>query len=80
MLSDWYLVLAAYNIGKYGLVRDMKFFNASDVSEMISRNTIPKETQNEEIKKLNPVLSTWCTPYGYPNFELRFRTEVEKYL
>jgi membrane-bound lytic murein transglycosylase D len=46
MLNDWHLVLAAYNRGENGLIRDMKFSNASDVSEMISRNAIPKETQN----------------------------------
>lgn len=124
MLNDWHLVLAAYNRGEYGLIRDMKLSNASDVSEMISRNAVPKETQNyvpqfiaaatigkdlekygfvnlqysspqkydiyktdkiidlkivaqcanttiEEIKKLNPALSAWCTPHGYPNFELK---------
>jgi membrane-bound lytic murein transglycosylase D len=124
MLNDWHLVLAAYNRGEYGLIRDMKFSNASDISEMVSRNAIPKETQNyvpqfiaaatigsdiekygftnleyyspqkydtyqtdkiidlkivaqcagttvEEIKKLNPALNAWCTPHGYPNFELK---------
>jgi membrane-bound lytic murein transglycosylase D len=124
MLNDWHLVLTAYNRGEYGLIRDMKFSNASDISEMVSRNAIPKETQNyvpqfiaaatigsdiekygftnleycspqkydtyqtnkiidlkivaqcagttvEEIKKLNPALKAWCTPHGYPNFELK---------
>ncbi|MDR1244799.1 MAG: transglycosylase SLT domain-containing protein [Endomicrobium sp.] len=124
MLNDWHLVLAAYNRGEYGLIRDMKFSNASDISEMVSRNAVPKETQNyvpqfiaaatigkdlekygfvnlqysspqkydiyktdkiidlkivaqcanttvEEIKKLNPALNAWCTPHGYPNFELK---------
>jgi membrane-bound lytic murein transglycosylase D len=124
MLNDWHLVLAAYNRGEYGLIRDMKFSNASDISEMVSRNAIPKETQNyvpqfiaaviigkdlekydfinleydtpqkydiyktdkvidlkivakcanttvAEIKKLNPALNAWCTPQGYPNFELK---------
>jgi membrane-bound lytic murein transglycosylase D len=46
MLNDWHLVLAAYNRGEYGLIRDMKFSNASDISEMISRKVVPKETQN----------------------------------
>ena len=46
MLNDWHLALAAYNRGEYGLIRDMKFSNASNISEMISRNAIPKETQN----------------------------------
>jgi membrane-bound lytic murein transglycosylase D len=46
MLNDWHLVLAAYNRGEYGLIRDMKFSNASDISEMVSRNAVPKETQN----------------------------------
>jgi membrane-bound lytic murein transglycosylase D len=46
MLNDWHLALAAYNRGEYGLIRDMKFSNASNISEMINRNAIPKETQN----------------------------------
>lgn len=46
MLNDWHLVLAAYNRGEYGLIRDMKFSNASDISEMVSRKAVPKETQN----------------------------------
>ncbi|MDR3253823.1 MAG: LysM peptidoglycan-binding domain-containing protein [Endomicrobium sp.] len=124
LLSDWHLTLAAYNRGEYGLIRDMKFSNASNISEMISRNATPKETQNyvpqfiaavkigdnieeygfknlkyappfkydkyktskvidlkiaaqcaetsvEEIKRLNPALNRWCTPHGYPNFELK---------
>jgi membrane-bound lytic murein transglycosylase D len=124
MLNDWHLVLAAYNRGEYGLIRDMKFSNASDISEMVSRKAVPKETQNyvpqfiaaatigadlesygftnlhydspqkydiyktdkvidlkivaqcsettvEEIKKLNPALNAWCTPHGYPDFELK---------
>jgi membrane-bound lytic murein transglycosylase D len=46
MLNDWHLVLAAYNRGEYGLVRDMKYSNASNISELIKRNAIPRETQN----------------------------------
>ncbi|MDR3125284.1 MAG: transglycosylase SLT domain-containing protein [Endomicrobium sp.] len=46
MLNDWHLALAAYNRGEYGLIRDMRFSNASSISEMINRNAIPKETQN----------------------------------
>jgi membrane-bound lytic murein transglycosylase D len=46
MLNDWHLALAAYNRGEYGLIRDMYFSNALNISEMISRNAIPKETQN----------------------------------
>jgi membrane-bound lytic murein transglycosylase D len=46
MLNDWHLVLAAYNRGEYGLVRDMKFSNAANISEMVSRKAVPKETQN----------------------------------
>jgi membrane-bound lytic murein transglycosylase D len=46
MLNDWHLVLAAYNRGEYGLVRDMKYSNASDITEMVKRNAIPRETQN----------------------------------
>ncbi|MDR3256324.1 MAG: transglycosylase SLT domain-containing protein [Endomicrobium sp.] len=124
MLNDWHLVLAAYNRGEYGLIRDMKFSNATNIYEMTLRNAIPKETQNyvpqfiaavtigdnleeygfrnlkyaeplnydkyktnkvidlkiaaqcaetsiEEIKKLNPALNAWCTPHGYPDFELK---------
>ncbi|MCL2335473.1 MAG: transglycosylase SLT domain-containing protein, partial [Endomicrobia bacterium] len=32
MLNDWHLVLAAYNRGEYGLIRDMKFSNASNIT------------------------------------------------
>ncbi|MCL2484569.1 MAG: transglycosylase SLT domain-containing protein [Endomicrobia bacterium] len=126
MLNDWHLVLAGYNRGEFGLIRDMKFSNASNISEMTGRNAIPKETQKyipqfiaavtiannleyygfepdelkyakpvlydvvktdkvidlkiaaecagttlEEIKKLNPALKAWCTPQGYPGFELK---------
>lgn len=124
MLNDWHLVLAGYNRGEYGLLRDMKFSNASNITEMTDRNAIPKETQKyvpqfiaavtiannpekygfgeikfqeplrydkiktdrvidlkiaaqcagttvEEIKKLNPALNAWCTPQGYPGFELK---------
>jgi membrane-bound lytic murein transglycosylase D len=46
MLNDWHLTLAAYNRGEYGLIRDMRFSNASNISEMTTRNAIPKETQN----------------------------------
>lgn len=124
LLNDWHLVLAAYNRGEFGLIRDMKFSNASNISEMTDRNAIPKETQRyvpqfiaavtignnlekygftnmkydeplkydkiktdkvidlkiaaecagvtiEEIKSLNPALNAWCTPQGYPGFELK---------
>ena len=124
MLNDWQLVLAAYNMGEYGLIRDMKFSNAADITQMTSRNAIPKETQAyvpqfiavvtiandlekygftdlnyaepikydvyktdkvidlkiaaqcaettvEEIRALNPALKAWCTPQGYPGFELK---------
>ncbi|MDR2426796.1 MAG: transglycosylase SLT domain-containing protein [Endomicrobium sp.] len=124
MLNDWHLVLASYNRGEYGLLRDMKFSNASNITEMTDRNAIPKETQQyvpqfiavvtlannpekygfdnikfheplkydkiktdrvidlkiaaqcaettlEEIKMLNPALNAWCTPQGYPGFELK---------
>jgi membrane-bound lytic murein transglycosylase D len=29
LLNDWNLALSAYNRGEYGLIRDMKFSNAS---------------------------------------------------
>ena len=124
MFNNWHLALAAYNRGEYGLIRDMRFSNASNISEMSDRNAIPKETQKyvpqfiaavkiavdpqkyvfdklnileslrydtiktdkvidlkiaakcaettlEEIKRLNPALNAWCTPQGYPSFELK---------
>ena len=46
LLNDWHLALSAYNRGEYGLIRDMKFSNASSVLEMKERNALPKETQN----------------------------------
>lgn len=122
--NDWDLALVAYNRGECKLARDMKFSNASTISELVSRNVIPKETKDcfyrfkavvtignnlekygfgdlkyakplnydkyttnkiidlkivaqcaettiEEIRRLNPGLKTWCTPHGYPNFELK---------
>jgi len=134
MLNDWHLVLAAYNRGEYGLIRDMKFSNAANITQMTTRNAIPKETQNyipqfiavvtiardlekygftdinyaptlqydviktdkvidlkiaaqcaqttvDEIKKLNPALLAWCTPQGYPGFELKIPAGTkEKFL
>ncbi|MGA2090351.1 MAG: transglycosylase SLT domain-containing protein [Endomicrobiales bacterium] len=45
MLDDWHLVLAGYNRGEFGLVRDLKFSNATNICEMADRNAVPKETQ-----------------------------------
>ncbi|GHT61348.1 hypothetical protein AGMMS50222_08250 [Endomicrobiia bacterium] len=122
--NNWDLALVAYNRGECKLARDMKFSNTSTISELVSKNVIPKKTQNclyqfkavvtignnlkkygfgdlkyakplnydkyttnkiidlkivaqcaettiEEIRRLNPDLKAWCTPHGYPNFELK---------
>ena len=45
MLDDWHLVLAGYNRGEFGLVRDLKFSNATTICEMAERSAVPKETQ-----------------------------------
>ncbi|MHB9155750.1 MAG: lytic transglycosylase domain-containing protein [Endomicrobiales bacterium] len=46
MFDDWHLALAAYNRGENGLVRDLKFSNATNIGEMSGRNAVPRETQN----------------------------------
>lgn len=45
MLDDWHLVLAGYNRGEFGLVRDLKFSNATNICEMADRRAVPKETR-----------------------------------
>lgn len=45
MFDDWHLALAAYNRGEYGLIRDLKFSNATNIGEMKERNAVPRETQ-----------------------------------
>lgn len=45
MLDDWHLVLAGYNRGEYGLVRDLRFSNATNICEMADRRAVPKETR-----------------------------------
>jgi membrane-bound lytic murein transglycosylase D len=46
LLNDWQLALLSYNRGEFGIIRDMKFSNASSVEEMKERSATPKETQN----------------------------------
>ncbi len=46
LLNDWHLALVAYNRGEFGIIRDMRFSNASSVEEMKARSATPKETQN----------------------------------
>lgn len=45
MFDDWHLALAAYNRGEYGLIRDLKFSNATNIDEMKERQAVPRETQ-----------------------------------
>ncbi|MFH1368086.1 MAG: transglycosylase SLT domain-containing protein [Elusimicrobiota bacterium] len=46
MFDDWHLALAAYNRGEYGLGRDLKFSQATNIDEMSDRKAVPKETEN----------------------------------
>jgi membrane-bound lytic murein transglycosylase D len=46
MFDDWHLALAAYNRGEYGLLRDLKFSNATNIQEISERNAVPRETEN----------------------------------
>lgn len=45
MLDNWHLALAAYNRGENGLVRDLRFSNATNIGEMSERKAVPRETQ-----------------------------------
>jgi membrane-bound lytic murein transglycosylase D len=45
MFDDWYLALAAYNRGEFGLMRDMRSSNATDLEEMGKRKAMPRETE-----------------------------------
>lgn len=70
LLNDWNLALSAYNRGEYGLIRDMKFSNASSVFEMKERNAIPKETQNYIPQFIVAVkIATNPEEYGFTDLE-----------
>jgi membrane-bound lytic murein transglycosylase D len=130
MFDDWHMALAAYNRGEYGLARDLRFSNATNIREIRERRAVPKETEcfvpqyiactlignnpaqyglSEspapvlsydtvvvntiidlkivancthatigEIRRLNPALKAWCTPYSYPGFELHVPSGTRK--
>jgi len=70
LLNDWHLALSGYNRGEYGLIRDMKFSNASSVLEMKDRNAIPKETQNYIPQFIVAVqIGTNPEKYGFKDLE-----------
>jgi membrane-bound lytic murein transglycosylase D len=78
MLNDWHLVLAAYNRGEYGLVRDMKFSNASNISEMVKRNAIPRETQNYVPQFIAVVrIANNPSKYGFGNIHYKESLEYD---
>lgn len=45
MFDDWHLALAAYNRGEYGLGRDLRFSQATNIGQMSDRKAVPKETE-----------------------------------
>jgi len=44
--NNWHLALSGYNRGENGLVRDLRFSNATNITEMRARRAVPRETQN----------------------------------
>ncbi|MCA6072156.1 MAG: transglycosylase SLT domain-containing protein [Endomicrobium sp.] len=80
MLNDWHLALAAYNRGEFGLIRDMKFSNATNISEMISRKAIPKETQNYIPKFIAAVtIGDNLEKYNFKDLKYEEPLEYDKY-
>ena len=45
MFDDWHLALAAYNRGEYGLARDLRFSQATNINQMSDRKAVPRETE-----------------------------------
>jgi membrane-bound lytic murein transglycosylase D len=45
LFDDWYLALAAYNRGEYGLGRDLQKANVVSIRGMREKQAVPKETQ-----------------------------------
>lgn len=45
MFDDWHLALAAYNRGEYGLGRDLRFSQATNIVQMADRKAVPRETE-----------------------------------
>jgi membrane-bound lytic murein transglycosylase D len=80
MLNDWHLVLAAYNRGEYGLIRDMKFSNATNVTEMVSRRAVPKETQNYVPQFIAmSIIGKNLKKYGFDNLTYEQPVKYDKY-
>ena len=80
MLNDWHLALAAYNRGEFGLVRDMKLFNTTNISEMISKKAIPKETQRYVPKFIAAVtIGNNLEKYGFKDMKYEEPLKYDKY-
>jgi membrane-bound lytic murein transglycosylase D len=45
LFDDWHMALAAYNRGENGLIRDLKFSNATNITELSKRKAVPLETE-----------------------------------
>ncbi len=76
LLNDWHLALVAYNRGEFGIIRDMKFSNASSVEEMKERSATPKETQNYVPQFIVAVkIGKNPSEYGFENLE--YETPLE---
>ena len=76
LLNDWQLALVAYNRGEFGIIRDMKFSNASSVEEMKERSATPKETQNYVPQFIVAVkIAENPAEYGFENLD--YETPLE---
>jgi membrane-bound lytic murein transglycosylase D len=79
MLNNWHLALAAYNRGEYGLIRDMKFSNASNITSMVKRKAIPRETQNYVPQFIAAVkIGRNLNKYGFNNINYRPTLKYDK--
>lgn len=71
------MVVIGNNLSKYGFT-SIKYqepikYDKVKIGKVIDLKIAAQcaDTTLEEIKRLNPALKAWCTPQGYPDFELK---------